>query len=412
MKIESMEIKNYKSCTNTKIEINPRMTTLIGVNGSGKTTILSAIKLLRDAVTDSRHYFDIDTDNLIETEVNAVFVNLGEKIFLKSKISYDVGSRSNEEIVDIQTSWRIPSIFPRKWVDIPVEFLSFGSIKNYENALKRGRLIGKNSMHKFLSEKERIPSQFIEKLFEVVIFIKKINYYSATQFSDPTKSPTSIELEDRDNFTYRTPRKGNSHLNYIADLYKLKKENPDEFARYINLIGPDGVGLVENIEFDEVNFSAEEVSVKSGGKIITSRRVKAIVVPKVSIDDKILSFNQLSEGTLKTVSLLFYILQSDNTLLLIEEPEVCVHHGLLNSIIEVIKSVSREKQIIVTTHSDFVLDKLKPEDLIIISKTKGIGTVATKLSKVLSKNSFKALHEYLKESGNLGEYWKEGGFDE
>jgi len=34
------------------------------------------------------------------------------------------------------------------------------------------------------------------------------------------------------------------------------------------------------------------------------------------------------------------------------------------------------------------------------------------LTKTLSQNDYKALKEYLENSGNLGEYWKEGGFDD
>ena len=87
-----------------------------------------------------------------------------------------------------------------------------------------------------------------------------------------------------------------------------------------------------------------------------------------------------------------------------------MHHGLLSSILELIKTQSKYKQIIISTHSDYVLDKLKPENIVLIKKDKVNGTIANSLSKSLSKNEFSALKKYLKLSGNLGEYWKEGGF--
>ena len=55
-------------------------------------------------------------------------------------------------------------------------------------------------------------------------------------------------------------------------------------------------------------------------------------------------------------------------------------------------------------HAPMILDSIK-------SGVKYIGTEVKNLSKFLSKNEFKALKEYLSESGNLGEYWKEGGFE-
>ena len=151
--------------------------------------------------------------------------------------------------------------------------------------------------------------------------------------------------------------------------------------------------------------------IKTGGKIKETKRNRILIVPCFVVSGNNLSPNQLSEGTLKTLALLFYALTDDSKLLLIEEPEVCIHHGLLNSIIAIIKSQSKKKQIIISTHSDYVLDLLKPENIILVKKTDKAGTTAKLLTKSLSINAYKALHLYLEESGNLGEYWKEGGFD-
>lgn len=69
-------------------------------------------------------------------------------------------------------------------------------------------------------------------------------------------------------------------------------------------------------------------------------------------------------------------------------------------------------QIIISTHSDFVLDKLEPENVVLVDKNRNKGTIAKSLFKTLSKNEFQALKDYLENSGNLGEYWKEGGFED
>ncbi|MDA3135700.1 AAA family ATPase [Pseudomonas syringae] len=44
--LTKMEITNYRSCVDTTFEPNPNLSVLIGPNGSGKTTVLSAFQLL------------------------------------------------------------------------------------------------------------------------------------------------------------------------------------------------------------------------------------------------------------------------------------------------------------------------------------------------------------------------------
>ncbi|GFO64115.1 AAA family ATPase [Geomonas paludis] len=414
MRLEKVEIIKYKSCEKTLLNINDTLTALIGVNGSGKTSILSAIKLLK-RITDNRyHYFSNNSKNLLETIVVAVFTYQNIKVELKSTFDYDIGSHSQEEIASIKTEWRIQNIYPKKWIDIPVEILLSEFRSHRRRTMSDKMYLTYKAYEKFRTLKDNIPKDFFEYAARAIEFIESINYYSATQFSDPQRCPTSIELEAREaDSAYRYSKRATGpHSAFIMDLVNLHRESPDKYIRYLNLIGPRGIGLIDDLVFDEINFSSEEINVKSGGKVVTDVRTKFIVVPKILLGKKILSFNQLSEGTFKTAALLFYILHKQDSVLLLEEPEVCVHHGLLRSIISIIKDESDFKQIIISTHSDFVLDQLKPEHLVIVSRSNEKGTTAKTLSKTLTKNNYKALHAYLEEVGNLGDFWKEGGFDE
>jgi predicted ATPase len=135
-----------------------------------------------------------------------------------------------------------------------------------------------------------------------------------------------------------------------------------------------------------------------------------MIIPTVHVGGAQLSFNQLSEGTLRTLALLFYIVTDQSELLLIEEPEVCVHHGLLKSLIEVIKEYGRTKQIIFSTHSESVVDSLQPEQLLLVNKDPNRGTIVSSLTKSMSKSGYDALKKYLSTVGTLGEYWRLSGF--
>lgn len=47
IKIKKIDIFNYRSCIKTRVEILTDLTTLIGVNGVGKSNILNSIQLLK-----------------------------------------------------------------------------------------------------------------------------------------------------------------------------------------------------------------------------------------------------------------------------------------------------------------------------------------------------------------------------
>ena len=112
------------------------------------------------------------------------------------------------------------------------------------------------------------------------------------------------------------------------------------------------------------------------------------------------------------MAILFYIITDKSQLLLLEEPEVCIHHGLLASIVEIIKESSLKKQIILSTHSDFVLDALDPTNIFIVRNDPQKGTVVRHVPSSMSTREYKALKNYLDSSGNLGEYWRHGELEE
>jgi predicted ATPase len=96
---------------------------------------------------------------------------------------------------------------------------------------------------------------------------------------------------------------------------------------------------------------------------------------------------------------------------MIEEPEVCVHHGLLNSIVELIEAYSQTKQIIISTHSDSVLDRLDVDNVFKVWRTRESGTQVASISRKMKNRELRALKDYLLNEGSLGEYWKHGDLE-
>lgn len=401
IKIKLIEIFNYRSCIATKIDIGTNLTTLIGINGVGKSNIMNSIQLLK-RINRNRYFHQRNLNiSLPHTNLN-LLLKIDESLYqLKSDIYYDTDETNSEEIYSAEIKIRNLTKKSRKWLEIDAELYEFVNYLSRSN--QKNIDIRKGFGHKNYTIEE---AKFA---ITIVSYLTNISYYSATQFSDPTKCPISLELED--SRLVRPFRRSKTHEQFIYDLFRMFESENNSFKRYLNTVNQKGIGLIDNITFLEHEIPSSLYKVKAGGQVEKIEKTKKIVVPSLILDGLNLSPNQLSEGTFKTLALVFYILNDESELLLIEEPEVCVHHGLLSSIIELIKTQSKYKQIIISTHSDYVLDKLKPENVVLIKKDKIKGTIANALTKSLSNNDFKALKEYLKESGNLGEYWKEGGFD-
>lgn len=413
MKIIKFEVINYRSCKKTVLFMQESLTGLIGINGAGKSNILNAILLLKKITRGRNNPRANLNDFTNECEVKVDIEYNDKTIYLKVLILYSNDERNSEEVQFSRVRWNFKEFTgTSSWVEVPLESiplqdsaqLAFPFNKESSNQWKAHY----QSIYYPLRNQKIISKLPYEILRDVVEFFYGINYYSASQFSDPSRCPVSIELEENRNV--RRSITNSTHHQFILDLFRSYKAQNKQYKRYLSIINREGIGLVDDIRFTEVTLPSSSYVVRAGGNVKQIPSNRLLVVPSFNIDNTTLSPNQLSEGTFKTLALLFYVLTDDSKLLLIEEPEVCIHHGLLNSIISLIKTQSIQKQIIISTHSDFVLEQLIPENIILVSRNQEEGTIAKQLNKAMSKNDYSALRTYLEESGNLGEYWKEGGF--
>ena len=111
---------------------------------------------------------------------------------------------------------------------------------------------------------------------------------------------------------------------------------------------------------------------------------------------------RLSDGTLRYLCLLAILCHpSPPPLVCIEEPELGLHPDVLTTVARLLKEASARTQLVVTTHSDILVDELTddPESVVICEKVDG----ATEMRR-LSRDGLKCwLDEY-----RLGELWTKG----
>ncbi len=119
------------------------------------------------------------------------------------------------------------------------------------------------------------------------------------------------------------------------------------------------------------------------------------------------SATRLSDGTLKFLCLMAILLDPNpGPLICIEEPEIGLHPEALALVGDALREASTRTQLIVTTHSDALVDRFtdEPESIIICERDFDESTSFRRLSSG-------DLKEWLEEY-TLGELWRRGGLAE
>jgi ABC-type lipoprotein export system ATPase subunit len=410
--LKSIAIKNYRSCLNTSLDLHPKLSVLIGPNGSGKTNILQAIMLLNKLALDEGRFRRSPDTAGVSSVIKAVFRQDTVLASLRASINTHADDSNSDVIEESKQNWRFKSADGKsESLRMPIAFASSYrgySLRTHSMRFHQSRL-SRSQLSLFpldpITEKNDWAFRVLGKVSD---FCAGIKYYGASQFTNPSSCPVSFEIEGDGRASGPVRLAGHARLLY--NIYSASKANPpDRYQQFLDIIGPNGLRLITGLTFREVPTSSIDHSVKVGGKVEKRPRKKLLVVPQFRIGRQRLSPNQLSEGTFKTLALLFHVIISNSTAILIEEPEVCVHHGLLSSILELIKSYSGQKQMILSTHSDYVLDQVAPENVFKVTLDKADGTVARYIPKTMSARELHALRLYLDTEGNLGEFWREGG---
>jgi len=112
-----------------------------------------------------------------------------------------------------------------------------------------------------------------------------------------------------------------------------------------------------------------------------------------------------SDGTLKMLAYLVLLYDPEPASFIgIEEPENFLHPRLLPELAEECRAASERSQLLVTTHSPFFVNALRPEEVRVLYRDENGYTQAVRAADI------QGIPEFMREGATLGHLWMEGRF--
>lgn len=379
--IKSITLTNFLSYGPTANSIDLQsLNVIIGPNGSGKSNLIESLELLRatpkDLLTPVRDGGGV-RDWLWKgarpkpsiARIDAVINNPKGPSPLRYLLSFtEVGQHF--EIVDE----RVENESPDHGYDKPYFYYKFENGHGVLNVKGRERKLKHEEIDPVASilAQRKDPDQYPEITFLGSIF-SKIRLYREWSFGRYTipRLPQKADLPTE----HLEPDASNLGL----VLNRLRRE-PTVKKRLLEALH----ALYEGIDDFDVQIEGGTVQVffHEGGKTVPATR--------------------LSDGTLRYLCLLAVLCHpTPGPLVCIEEPELGLHPDVLPTLTDLLKDASERTQLIVTTHSDVLVDVLTdmPEAVIVAGRSER----GTTLQRLDGEQLKPWLEKY-----RLGQLWTRG----
>lgn len=349
---------------------------LIGPNGSGKSNLLDALGLLRAAprrlsagLTGSASDWIWKGNPGATAHLDVVVRNKGVKKPLRYALDFRVDSHGlnlvDERVADAVSATGAAEPYFYFGYDKGRAMLN---VKGATRQLKREEVEANAS----ILAQRKDPDQYPEITYLVNAF-EQMRFYREWTFGRNAPVRDSRKTDERNDFLVE------DSTNLGLMLNKLRR-NSEAKKQLLSLLNELYAGITD---FDVlIEAGSVQVFLEEGTYPMPATR--------------------LSDGTLRYLCLLAILLHpTPPPLIFLEEPELGLHPDAVLAIGKLIKQASERTQLIVTTHSDILVDVLgeNPEDIIVCEKHEGV----TRMKR--QKES--ELRDWL-ERYSLSELWTRG----
>lgn len=379
--IKSIKLSNFLSFGNESptILLNP-LNVVIGPNGSGKSNLIEAITLLRSApreflapIRDGggiRDWLWKGVGTLPKALIDVVFSDIGNGV---ENLRYILGfTEKNQRFVI--TDEKIEKASAEGEHENPYIYYRFDHGQGVLNIKDEQRRLQREEIDPVLSilAQRKDPVQYPE-LTRLGDILPKIRLYRDWSFGRYTIPRLPQKADGPNDFLKSDCSNLGLVLNSLAMNIPAKKRLLEALQE-----------LYDGIDGYQVHIE--------GGTVQVFLQEGDVMIPAT----------RLSDGTLRYLCLLTILCHPNPPpLVCIEEPELGLHPDVLPALADLMKEASQRCQLVVTTHSDILVDAMtdQPESILVAEKKNG----STSLTRLKGEKLKPWLERY-----RLGQLWIQG----
>ena len=376
----------------TELELQP-LNVLIGPNASGKSNLIEALSLLESAPGNLQRPIEMGggirewlwkgQDDLPIATIEVTVEHPNQLSDIRYKLSFSETNLGGFKLQD-ET---IEGTRNKNKNGEPPFYYQYNEGKSvlYSKDISKKSKWKQRSLEIDLSFEQSILSQFRDPVvfpeldylsdqFKSIWFYREwdLGHYKPPRIPLPIDFPVSYLFEDA------------SNLSLVLSTLLKNPELKEKIINYMKIFYPNST---------DIGFE-----VKSGGVLMhLHERGLRHRVPAT----------RLSDGTLRFLCLLTILLHPDPpSIICIEEPEGGLHPDIIPEVGKLLVDASSRSQIIVTTHSDILVDALSdfPESIIVCEKPE----ISTQLQRLDREEIEKWLSAYRGKENQLGTMWTNG----